>query len=145
MTYKLNLDLSPHLFMKGGVELYLNWCERPDGGGTEPAMIFRKATGDTKRLSITRMSELPAVLNSNGFGMAGLVTMAAMISESLGFNRMDRHAISTISDLILDCTDELYDLPNEPPNQIEEAIAGPKAEMLIQLDGETVMETEVPA
>ena len=143
MSYRMNLDLSPYKFNKGGIELYLNWANRADGHGTEPAMIFRRATGDTKRLSITKMSELPAVLNSTGFGMAGLVTMAAMIAESLGFNRMDRHATSTIADLILDCTDELYDLPNDPPNQVEEAIAGPKAEMLITLDGETVMETEV--
>lgn len=143
MTYKLDLDLSPHSFTKGGIQCFLNWDNKPDGEGTEPAMVFRRTHGDTQRLSITRMSELPGVLNSNGFGMLGLVSMSVMIAESLGFSRLDRAAASSIADLILDCTDELYDLPNDPPDKLERAIAGQMAELSIQMDGQTVMETEV--
>lgn len=143
MSYKLDLDLSPRNFSKGGIQCFLNWDNRPDGEGTEPAMVFRRTHGDTKRLSITRMSELPDVLDSNGLPTPELVEMSVRIADSLGFSLFDNAAASSIADLILDCTDELYDLPNDPPDKLERAIAGQMAELSIQMDGQTVMETEV--
>ena len=142
MSYRMNLDLSPQKFTKGGIELFLNWANRADGHGTEQAWVFRRAHGDTKRFAITRFSEAPRILKVNGYVEPEGIRIAGRIAECLGI-LVCRSETYAIAELMADTYDNLRLMHSEPPDEIEEAIAGPKAEMLITLDGETVMETEV--
>jgi len=147
MRYRLNLDISPKRFAQGSVEVFLNWANRADGDGTEPAMIFHRKHGDRRALVAVRLSEIHRFMQASGYGVAGLVYMGMRIAEGIGCTPGDKFAARDVADLIVEYTDDLVKLPGEPPGsyQREVAAAGPRAELEITLGGQTVLETEVAA
>lgn len=141
MGYRLNLDLSPRNFIHRGVQVFLNWSDV--AGEMEPAFVFRKA-GNGRSVFILPMSYLHQVVQSSGFGALALAAESAAIAEAIGFERLDRSAAMAVADLIVERAEDLLDMPPEPP-AAPVAEAGPKAELAIQIDGQTVLETEVAA
>jgi hypothetical protein len=145
MSYKLNLDLSPRKFTRGGVDLYLNWCDRRDGECTEPAYVFARAN-DRRFLAVMKLSELHGYVESTGFPIAlAIVSVAAELAGHLGFARADRFAAKTVADLILDYAEDLVKMPPEPPADTKLVRPNQLAELEIKIDGKTVFEAEVPA
>jgi hypothetical protein len=142
MSYRLNLDISPKKAKKGSVQIFLNWTHW--NGNLEPAMVFRKANGG-RAVFILPMSYFHNVMQSSGYAMASIVAEAAHIAYQIGFDRMDRFAAKNVADCILDFTDDLFQMPPEPPTayQLEQEQAGPRAELALRIGGETVLETEV--
>lgn len=124
--------------------MFLNWVNRVEGSGTEQAMIFRRKQGDNRAICVLRWSELHTILDSRGYWEGQKVYMAARIAESIGFFG-DQFAAKNVRDLVTDFADDLREMPSTPPNAVELALAGPKAELEIKLDGETVLEKEVAA
>ena len=144
MSYKLDLNLSPKKFTRGGVDLYLNWCDRRDADGCEPAYVFTKAN-DRRFMAVMKLSELHGYVQSSGFPIAlAIVSMGAHMAEHLGFARGDRFAAKTVADLILDYVEDLKNMPPDPP---EAPVVRPNqmAELEIKIDGQTVAEMEVAA
>lgn len=143
-SYKLNLDISPKRAIKGSVQAFLNWTDCM--GQMEPAMVFRKANGG-RAVFIMPMSYFHNVMQSSGFAALAIVSESAEIAEKIGFARMDRSAAKNVADCILEFTDDLFKMPGEPPEQyqLERALAGPRAELALQIAGQTVLETEVAA
>lgn len=145
MSYRLNLDLSPKRFTHGSVELWLNWTNEPDGSGVVPAMMFTKKNSDRRQVVGLRLSEIHNYINNSGYGMAGLVHMGMQIAESIGCAAGDKFAGRDVADLIVEYTEDLVNMPPFPPEQHSSGAASttPKAELSIQIDGQTVLETEV--
>ena len=144
MSYRLNLDLSPKKFAQGSVEVFLNWANRVDSHETEPAMIFRKKLGDKRGLVAVRLSEIHNFIGSSGYALGATVAMAGNIATHLGFAPADKSAVKDIVDLIVEYTEDLIRMPSEPPAPIQKGSQNQqKAELAIQIDGQTVIETEV--
>lgn len=145
MAYRLNLDLSPKCYTHGSVECWLNWANQVDSSGVEPAMIFTKKGSDRRQLVGLRLSEIHNYMNNSGYGAAGLVHMGLQIASAIGFSATDKYAARDVADLIVEYTEDLVKMPPEPPAQVAAAQAGPKGELSLQIDGQTVLETEVAA
>lgn len=144
MSYRLNLDISPKKFARGSVEVFLNWANRVDSHETEPAMIFRRKLGDKRGLVSVRLSEIHNFIESSGYPLGATVEMAGSIANHLGFAPTDKSAVKDIVDLLVDYTEDLVRMPPEPPSSApKDAAQQRKAELAIQIDGQTVMETEV--
>jgi hypothetical protein len=144
MSYKINLDISPKKRVHGGVQLFLNWTTRADDPEqTEPAMIFRKAQGG-RSIYVLPMSHLHNVMSSSGHGLLAIVATGLEIAGAIGFANLDRFAGKAVSDLILEYTDDLFQMFPEPVDYlVHRAMAAPPAELSVKIDGETVMEREV--
>jgi hypothetical protein len=142
--YRLNLDLSPHKFARGSVEVFLNWANRVDSNETEPAMIFRRKLGDKRGLVAVRLSEIHNFIGSSGYPLGSTVEMAGSIASHLGFVPTDKSAVRDVVDLLVDHTEDLVRMPPEPP-AAPTATHGhqAKAELELQLGGKTVLETEI--
>lgn len=147
MPYKLNLDISRKNVVRQGIQIFLNWTDRADGVGTEPALVFRRPNGRHSPVYVLPMSYIHNVMASSGFGLLAIVSIGAEIAEHIGFARLDKFAAKAVSDAILEFTDDLVMMPPEPPTayQAEQAMAGPKAELAFTVEGETVYEAEVAA
>lgn len=147
MAYRTDLDISPQRFTQGSVELFLNWANRADDPGTEPAMIFCRKNGDRRRQVVLRLSEIHHYMLNSGYGVGGLVYMGMKIATCIGFAEGDKSAARDVADLIVEYTPDLVRMPGDPPTSYirEKAQAGRKAELEIKIDGETVVEAEVAA
>lgn len=144
--YRLNLDISPKKFTIGSIEMFLNWSNRVDGDGTEPAMIFRRKLGDNRSVVGLRLSEIHNFVANSGYGLGAAVAMGMKIAEQVGCAVGDKFAARDVVDLIVEYTEDLVKMPSEPPSQYKiQKKTMQKAELSIQIDGETVMETEVAA
>jgi GTP-dependent phosphoenolpyruvate carboxykinase len=146
MAYTLNLDISPKKVVKGAVQVFLNWHTRQDGQ-TEPALVFRQANRG-RALYVLPMSYMHNVMASSGYGLLSIVSLGAEIAAQIGFARMDRMAAKDVADAILEYTDDLFHMPGDPPTAYEievQQAARQTAELEIKIDGQTVMEAEVPA
>lgn len=141
--YRINLDLSPKIYKTGSVSLFLNWVDIDRG--PEPAFVFRRALGGSAVFALP-LRTIHGLVESTGFGVVSIIAQAAEIAVSLGFDRMDRFAAKDIADLILDHTDELVKMPPWPPGWVDgEDPNGPRAELSLKIDGQTVIQTEVAA
>lgn len=146
MAYKLDLALSPKRFQQGSIEMFLNWDNLAGGGGTEPAMVFKRKLGDNRRVAILRLSELHNFVANSGYGMGAAVFMGMKFAEAIGCTPGDKFAARDVTDLIVEYSEDLVKMPSEPPAAVSKSAAPqPKAELSIQLDGQTVFETEVAA
>lgn len=145
MSYRLNLALSPRRFQQGSVEMFLNWANLVDGNGTEPAMVFQRKQGDGRSVAVLRLSELHNFVANSGYGMAAAVFMGMKFAESIGFAAGDKFAARDVTDLIVEYAEDLVKMPSEPPAVVNQSAAPQKAELAIQIDGQTVLETEVAA
>lgn len=144
--YRMNLDISPKKFTMGSIEMFLNWSNRVDGEGTEPAMYFRRKMGDNRQVVGLRLSEIHNFIASSGYGLGAAVAMGMRIAEQVGCAVGDKFAARDVVDLIVEYTEDLVKMPAEPPNQYQlQQAAMHKAELAILIDGETVMEAEVAA
>jgi hypothetical protein len=143
MSYSLNLELSPRRYSQGSVEVWLNWSNRVGESGTEPAMIFTRKQGDRRQLVGLRLSEIHNYMLNSGYGAAGLIHMGMKIAEAIGCAAGDKFAARDVADLIVEYAPDLIKMPGEPPADEKLAAPGPKAELSLQIDGQTVIETEV--
>lgn len=146
--YRVNLDVSRLRVTKGSVELFLNWYRRADGEpGTEPAFIFKRRQGATDRMAVLCLSEVHQFVGSTGYGMAAAVAAGMRYAQALGFAAFDRQAARDVTDLIVDYTEDLVRMPADPPRAYlaEQDKKAGNAELAIQVDGETVLETEIAA
>lgn len=146
MHYRLNLDLSPNRFTIGSIQMFLNWANRVDGEGTEPAMIFVRAQSDRRQVAALRLSELHNVMASSGYGLGGIVALGMGMAEAIGCSRGDKFAARDVADLIVEYAEDLKNMPADPPAvPVTDKQPQQKAELSVTLDGETIAEMEVAA
>lgn len=153
MSYKTNLELSPRKFTRGGVDLYLNWCNRPDGEGTEPAYIFTRAN-DWRCQAVMPLSDIHRYVKSSGYAnheswlspkkIDPIKLVSARSAMHIGFAFGDTFAANTIADMIVDYAEDLKNMPPWPP-AVSVARPNQVAELEIKVDGQTVAEMEVAA
>ncbi len=146
MSYRLDLTLSPKRFQQGSIEVFLNWANLVDAAGTEPAMVFRRKLGDNRAVAVLRLSELHNFVSNSGYGMGAAVFMGMKLAEAVGCTPGDKFAARDVTDLIVEYAEDLVKMPSEPPAVVSKSAAPQqKAELAIQIDGQTVLETEVAA
>ena len=145
MAYKVDLALSARTYTHGNVQVFLNWCEDAQGG-IEPAIWLRRAQGG-RSMACVALSDLHRFVKSDGYATALMVSKAGQMAEFIGFSFYDRSAARDIMDVMVEYAADLVRMPGEPPKDwrhLREG-GGPKAEMIIQIDGQTVLEQDVDA